>query len=157
EMLRAVADSNAPGAPTPPPIVAFLAAHPKARAFVEAHKPIPTSFARQAFFAINAFAFTNAAGQIRFGRFRLRPEAGTALLTPEQAQQQPPDFLADRTTALLPVRFRVLVQLAEQGDAVDDATAVWPASRTEAEFGVLELTQRVDDTAPERRKIIFDP
>ena len=59
EFLRAAAASG-PGCPTPPPIVAFLAAHPAAKAFVEAPKPIPTSFARQAYFAITAFKFTNA-------------------------------------------------------------------------------------------------
>ena len=40
--------------------------------------PISASHARQAFFAITAFKFTNAGGQSRFGRFRLSPEAGTA-------------------------------------------------------------------------------
>ena len=56
-----------------------------------------------------------------------------------------------------PVVFRILVQLAEAGDNVTDATSVWPETRTEAEFGVLTLTERADELAPERRKIIFDP
>jgi catalase len=159
EFLRAAAASG-PGAPTPPPIVAFLAAHPAAKAFVEAPKPIPTSYARQAYFAVTAFKFTNADGQSRFGRFRLRPEAGTEFLTAEQAEKKTADFLGDELSERLargPVRFRVLVQLAEAGDAVADATSPWPETRTQAEFGVLTLTQRVDAQAPERRKIIFDP
>ena len=61
EFLRAVSASG-PGSAAPPPIVAFLAGHPAAKAFVEAPKPIPTSFARQPYFAITAFKFTNAAG-----------------------------------------------------------------------------------------------
>jgi catalase len=56
-----------------------------------------------------------------------------------------------------PVRFRVLVQLAESGDTVTDSTILWPESRPLAEFGTLVLTERVDELAPERRKIIFDP
>src|SRR5271154_1441108 len=44
EFLRAAAASG-PGSPTPPPIVAFLATHPAAKAFVEAPRPLPTSFA----------------------------------------------------------------------------------------------------------------
>ncbi len=75
EFIRAVASSG-PTAPTPPPSAAFLASHPSAKAFVEAPKPIPSSFARQAYFAVTAFKFTSADGQSRFGRFRLRPEAG---------------------------------------------------------------------------------
>jgi catalase len=159
EMLRAVAASG-PGAPNPPPIVSFLAKHPAAKAFVEAPKPIPTSFARQTFFGVNAFKFTNAQGQSRFGRFRIRPEAGIEHLAPEQLPKKTADFLAAELSARLakgPVKFRVQVQLAEPGDVVDDATAIWPETRTLADFGTLTITERVDELAPERRKIIFDP
>jgi catalase len=159
EFIRAAAASG-PGAPTPPPIVAFLATHPKARTFVEAAKPIPTSFARQAYFAITAFKFTSAAGQSRFGRFRLRPEAGADFLTAEQAQTKAGDFLSAELSERLargPVGFRVLVQLAEEGDDVTDSTTPWPETRPQVEFGTLALTERVDDLAPELRKIIFDP
>jgi catalase len=157
--LRAAAASG-PGAANPPPIAAFLAAHPAAKAFVEAPRAVPTSFARQAYFAVTAFRFTNAAGQSRFGRFRIVPEAGTEYLTAEQAAKKTTDFLAAELSERLargPVRFRVLVQLAEAGDEVADATAVWPEARTQVEFGTLALTERVDELAPERRKIIFDP
>jgi catalase len=159
EFLRAAAASG-PGGPTPPPIAAFLASHPAAKAFVEAPKPIPTSYARQAYFAITAFKFTNSVGQSRFGRFRLRPEAGTEFLTPEQAAGKTADFLAAEMSERLargPAEFRVLVQLSEDGDTVTDSTAVWPETRTVAEFGTLVLRDRVDELAPERRKIIFDP
>jgi catalase len=159
EFIRAAAASG-PGAPTPPPIVAFLATHPVAKAFVEAPKPIPTSFARQAYFAITAFKFTNAAGQSRFGRFRLRPEAGTAFLTPEQVAAKPTDFLAAEMSERLasgPARFRVLVQLADAGDVATDSSVKWPESREMVEFGALAITERVDELARERRKIIFDP
>jgi catalase len=159
EFLRAAA-ASAPGAPTPPPIVAFLAAHPAAKAFIEAPKPIPTSYARQAYFAITAFKFTSAAGQGRFGRFRIRPEAGTELLTPEQAAKKTADFLATEMSQRLakgPARFRVLVQLAEAGDVVTDSTVLWPETRQEVEFGTFAITERVDELAPEQRKIIFDP
>jgi catalase len=158
EFLRA-AIASGPGSAVPPPIVAFLESHPAAKAFV-APKPIPTSFARQVYFAITAFKFTNAGGESRFGRFRIRPEAGTEFLTPEQAQKKTSDFLAAEMSARLargPVVFRVLVQLAEPGDSVTDSTSIWPETRTEAEFGILTIKERVDELAPERWKIIFDP
>jgi catalase len=159
EFARAAAASG-PGAPTPPPIVAFLAAHPAAKAFVEAPKPIPASYARQAYFAVTAFQFTNAAGESRSGRFRLRPDAETEFLTPEQAQTRPADFLTAELTERLargPVGFHVLVQLAGAGDDVTDSTTVWPESRPQVDLGTLTLSARVDDQAPERWKIIFDP
>ena len=157
--FRAIAASG-PGAPAPPPIAAFLETHPAAKAFVEAPKPIPTSFARQAYFAVTAFQFTNADGVSRFGRFRVRPDAGTEFLTPDEAAEKTADFLAAELSERLakgPVRFHVLVQLAGDGDEVADATAVWPETREEVEFGTLTLTERVDELAPEMRKMIFDP
>jgi catalase len=154
------ASASGPGAPAPPPIVAFLASHPAAKAFVEAPKPIPVSFARQPYFAINAFKFTSADGRSRFGRFRLVPEAGAEFLTPEQAKNKTTDFLAAEMSERLttgPVVFRVLVQMAEDGDEVTDSTAIWPEARQLVDFGTITLTERVDELAPERRKIIFDP
>jgi catalase len=159
EFIRAAAASG-PGSTTPPPIAAFLAAHPAAKAFVEAPKPLPSSYARQEYFAVTAFKFTNSAGQSRFGRFRLRPEAGTEFLTPQQAMKKTADYLAAELTERLakePVGFRVLVQLAEAGDDVADATALWPETRAEAEFGTIVIRERADELAPEQRKIIFDP
>ena len=159
EFLRAVAASGPDAAP-PPPIVAFLGSHPTAKTFVEAPKPIPVSFARQAFFAVTAFKFTNAAGATRFGRFRLWPEAGTSFLTADQAAAKTIDFLATEMSERLaagPATLRILVQLAEAGDRVADATAVWPEDRPTVEFGTLTIRERVDELAPERRKIIFDP
>ena len=56
-----------------------------------------------------------------------------------------------------PAQFRLLVQLAEAGDDVTDATTPWPETRPEVEFGTVAISERVDELAPERRKIIFDP
>src|SRR6266853_6840129 len=82
EFLRAAA---AFGTGRPEAIGTFLAAHRNAKRFVESPKPIPTSFAREAFFAVTAFTFTNADGVSRHGRFRIRPEAGTEYLSNEDA------------------------------------------------------------------------
>ena len=159
EFLRAVAASG-PDAPTPPPVAQFLATHPLTRKFVEAPKPIPSSFARQAFFAVTAFKFTNAEGASQFGRFRLVPDAGTEFLSAEQAATKTTDFLVAELSERLTkgaVTFRVVVQLAQDGDEVTDATAVWPESREQVPFGTLTITERVDELDPEMRKVIFDP
>src|SRR5262245_16323232 len=58
ELNRAVLASG-PEAAKPTPIEVFLSTHPKALAFVQPPKPIPTSFARDAFVALTAFRFTN--------------------------------------------------------------------------------------------------
>jgi catalase len=157
EFLRAAA---AAGAGRPEAIGAFLAKHPNAKRFVEAPKPIPTSFAREAFFAVMAFKFTNADGLSRHGRFRIRPQEGTEYLANEEAARKSPNFLVDEIGPRLAkgsVRLGVYVQIAEAGDDVTNASVTWPDSRVEIPFGTITLTARVDDQEPERRKIIFDP
>src|SRR5205085_2749907 len=92
EFLRAAA---AFGAGRPEALGAFLAAHPHAQRFIDTPKPIPTSFAREAYFAVTSFKFTNADGVSRHGRFRIRPEAGTEYLTSKDAAAKSPDFPID--------------------------------------------------------------
>ena len=160
EFLEFLRGAAAFGAGKPEALGAFLATHPNAKRFIEAPKPIPTSFAREAFFAVTAFKFTSAQGVSRHGRFRIRPEAGTEYLTDEQAARKPANFLFDEIGPRLaqgPVRLGVFVQTAGPGDDVADASVPWPDGREEVPFGKLTLTARVDDQEPERRKIIFDP
>jgi catalase len=157
EFIRAAA---AAGAGRPEAIGAFLASHPNAKKFIETPKPIPTSFTREAFFAVTSFKFTNADGVSRHGRFRIRPEAGTEYLPNEQVAAKSTNFLFDEIgprLAKAPAKLNVFVQLAERGDDVTNASVAWPESRTEVPFGTITLTARVDEQEPERRKIIFDP
>ena len=81
--------------------MAFFEAHPGVKAFVETPKPIPTSYARQAYFAITAFKFINAAGESRSADPTSGPAEGTEFLTPEQAQKKTSDFLAAEMSARL--------------------------------------------------------
>ena len=160
EFLAFVRAAAAFGAGQPEALGAFLAAHPNAKRFVETPKPVPTSFAREAFFAVTSFKFTNAAGASRHGRFRIRPEAGTEHLSNAEAATRSENFLFDELDQRLagePVRLGVFVQLAGPGDDVTDASVTWPAGREEVPFGTVTVTARVDDQEPERKKMIFDP
>ena len=96
----------------------------------------------------------------RQGRFRIRPEAGTEYLSDAAAAAKSENFLFDEIGPRLakePVRLGVFVQMAGPGDDVADASVTWPDNRTDIGFGTITLTARVDDQAPDRRKIIFDP
>src|SRR5882762_10278321 len=109
ELVRAV---TAFAAGRPEALESFLAAHPNAKRFVEAPKPIPTSFAREAFFAVTSFKFINAAGVSRHGRFRIRPEAGTEYLPDKEAVAKPENFLFDEIGQRLakgPIKLGVFV------------------------------------------------
>jgi catalase len=68
EFLRA-AGASGPSAPKPTPIESFLGAHPAALRFVQAPKPFPSSFARESFYAVNAYKFTNSSGVTQYGRY----------------------------------------------------------------------------------------
>jgi catalase len=161
EFLEFLRGAAAAAKGDPAKIGAFLAAHPRARAFVEARKPAPSSFARAAYFAITAFRFTDGQGNARHGRFRLHPEAGTDFLEADAAAARSANFLFDEIAGRVaqgPVRFRVAVQLAEAGDDVADASVTWPAAdRREVTFGTVSLTALADRDDPEVRKVIFDP
>ncbi len=157
--LRAVVESK-PGAPKPTPLEKFLASHPKAMKVVTAPKPTPASFATEPYFGVNAFEFTNREGKARFGRYQLRPESGSKFLTAQEAASKPPNFLIDEIGERLargPVRFRLVVQLAAEGDKVDDATEVWPDDRPTVELGVLSITGKVTDNDAAQRALAFDP
>jgi catalase len=159
EFLRAVASSG-PGLPSPTPIEKFLGAHPAALAFVQAPKPAPSSFAREAFFGVTAMCFTNHAGVRRYGRYRIVPLSGIDHLDDAAAQGKGANFLFDelaKRIAAGPVAFRILAQLANDGDMVDDATVHWPEQRTLVDLGALTLTDPVKDDAQEQQHIIFDP
>ncbi len=159
ELLRA-ASASGPDVPSPKPVESFLGSHPGALAFVQTPKPFPSSLARQTYYAVTAFAFTNAAGQKKFGRYRITPEAGNDFLSDDQAAKLPPDYhfdeIAERAGKGL-VRFQIKVQVAAPGDVTDDATVHWPESRELVDFGSLELNAVMPDSLVQQKHIIFDP
>jgi catalase len=161
EFLRAVAASDpSKPSPSPTPIEAFLAAHPKALAFVQAPKPAPSSFARDSYFGVTAMRFTNRDGVSRYGRYRLVPEAGNDHLPDAVAAARSNNFLFDELAERIakgPVTFRILVQLANDGDTVDDATVHWPEERPVLDLGAVALTEPAPDNGHEQQHIIFDP
>lgn len=159
EFLRAVAASD-PSKPSPSPIEAFLGTHPAALAFVQTPKPSPSSFARESYFGVTAFRFTNKDGVSRYGRYRIIPDAGVEHLDDTTAKSKAANFLFDELTQRIaagPISFQILVQVANDNDVVDDATIHWPEDRLLVQFGNVVLTALVSDNSPEQKKIIFDP
>ena len=159
EFLTALIATD-PAGPHPNAIEQFLAAHPAALTFVQTPKPIPTSFAKESFYAVSAFKFTNADGMSRYGRYRVLPVAGNEYLDEAGAAAQSPDFLFEEIkerVAKQPVRFRIVVQSAEDGDITDDATVRWPEDRALLTFGEISLTEITPNNATEQQHIIFDP
>ncbi len=159
EFLKAAAASG-PDTPSPKPVEMFLGAHPAALAFVQAPKPFPKSLAQEAYFGVTAFAFSNASGEKKLGRYRILPEQGTEFFADADAAGLAPNYHYDELLARVaggPIRFKILVQVASPQDITDDATVHWPESRELAELGTLELTDAAADNAAQQKQIIFDP
>jgi catalase len=159
EFLRALYASQK-SVQKPSPVELFLSAHPAALEFVQVPKPFPVSFAKESFFAINAYKFVNKDGLERVGRYRIRPDGPAEYLDKAAAAAKSPDFLFDdirQRVSKAPVKMQIVVQLAGEGDVVDDSTVHWPKDRPEISFGTLELTGVAQNNAEEQRHIIFDP
>lgn len=159
EFLRAVA-ATGPSVPSPTPVEAFLGSHPAALAFVQAPKPSPASFAREKFFGVTAMRFTNQQGVSRYGRYRIVPEAGTEYLDEAATAGKDANYLFDELAGRVgagPISFQIAVQVANEGDVIDDATVHWPEDRPLHPFGKFVLTALVPNSGPEHKKIIFDP
>jgi catalase len=159
EFLEAVARST-PEVTSPKPIEQFLGSHPAALAFVQTPKPFPSSLARETYFGVTAFGFTNADGKTKFGRYRLLPEQGSDYLPNEEISGLSTNYHFDEITERVakgPIRFNVAVQVADASDKTDDATVHWPEDRELFELGALELTALVPDSLAQQKNIIFDP
>jgi catalase len=159
EFLKAAATSG-PEVPSPKPIENFLASHPAALRFVQTPKPFPSSLARDTYFAVTAFHFTNAQGESRYGRYRIMPEAGNDYLTEVKLPNVRENFHYEELEHRVkqsPIRFKIFVQIAAPGDITDDATIHWPEDRELIEFGTIELTNVLPDSLAQQKHIIFDP
>src|SRR2546428_1034304 len=158
DFLLAIGASG-PDAPKPTALDKFLSSHPTAKAFVEAPKPPPVSYATLAYFGINTFKFTNAKGVATFGRYQLSPVAGEQFLTKEQVSKMGPDYLSDEIGDRVrrgPVKFKFMLQVAEKGDKIDDPSIAWPDSRKTVELGTIAITKATTESHT-ADKLLFLP
>ena len=137
----------------------FLARHPEAlpslRHGLPALKP-PASYATRRYFAIHAYRWIDAGGAERFVRYTWLPEAGTENLSVADAKKRGRDYLQEEIAERLaagPARFTLQLQVAGEGDKVDDPTSVWPDERETVDAGTLELTATKEVEEP----VVFDP
>ena len=161
EFLRAAGASDpSKNPPSPSPIEVFLSKHPETAAFMQTPKPAPSSFARERYFGVTAFSFTNGDGVQRYGRYFIVPEAGVEHVDDATTASKPDNFLLEELRQRLrsqPVRFEIQVQVAEPGDVVNDPTVRWPEERQKIPFGTVTLSELHPEDEAEQKHIIFDP
>jgi catalase len=91
---------------------------------------------------------------------RERSVAGNDYLNDAGSAAKGANFLMDeiqQRVAKDPVKFRIVVQLAEDGDVTDDTTVRWPETRPQITFGEIALNTVAPNAAAEQQQIIFDP
>ena len=159
QLLLALSASG-PGAAAPTPLDGFLADHPIAKTFLTTQKPAPESYATNAYFGVNAFEFTNAAGETAFVRYRFVPQAGERYLDPAASAGKAPDFLqaeiAERV-ASGPILFDWYAQVAGQGDDIDDPSIAWPEDRALVKLGTIAIDAIAPDQPTIDQSLLFIP
>ncbi|MEG9433578.1 catalase [Terriglobus sp. ADX1] len=104
--------------------------------------PAALSLAQTEFHALHAFRFVSAANEMQYGRYHWEPVAGVASQTSEELLALPQNYLFEELEERLrnaPVGFDLVLELAGEGDPIDDPNAPWAAGRPRVTLGRLEL------------------
>jgi catalase len=141
----------------------FLLTHPGVLPALRANAPSlkpPTSYATCVYYGIHAFKWVDADGGQRHVRYTWMPEADEPPLSSEDAKARGRDYLQEEIRERLergPARFTLELQIAAEGDEVDDPTAVWPDDRERVAAGTLELTGLETGRETGGDVLVFDP
>ncbi len=158
-LLQAISQSG-PGAAKPTPIEQFMGTHPVALKWATTSRPAPESFGTLAYYGVNAFKFTDAAGRSAYARYQILPVAGEHALPEATLKKAGANYLMEELPARIakaPVSFRLMAQVAEPGDPVNDGSIVWPASRKLIELGTISLTGTAANQVAEQKALLFNP
>ena len=154
----ALVEANAAGPSRAWKFPFFLARHPEAIQSLR-NLPVlkpPPSFAVLSYYAIHAFRWLDADGGQSFVRYTLVPEQELAGISQSEAKSRGRDYLHEEIAQRLangPVRYRVEVQVAGDGDDPDDPVKQWPDDRRRFSAGTIELIE----TTEEEGLVVFDP
>src|SRR5215467_3252785 len=138
EEVLAFTEAHAPDPATGEPdlakLRAFGAKHPNGGRFLQMvqMQPALVSIAQISYRPLHTYRFVNSDGVGRWARYHWEPEAGIATQPMEELAKQPHDYLYDEFEQRLqrgPVAFRLELELGQEGDPVDDPSAMWPPGR----------------------------
>ena len=156
ELLEASKSKN------PDAMKGFVSAHPEFAAFGEwaTKAPWTASYAEVTFNSLNAFIFTDAAGNRNAVRWSLRPEAQPVAISAEDFAKLGPNHLEEDITERVsktPQRWTLVLTVADPSDPTSDPTKAWPAERRTVEAGTLVVEKIEPEADGPCRDINFDP
>jgi phospholipase C len=117
----------------------------------------PVSYARAAYHALHTFKLIAADGALTFGRFDWEPVAGVAPFLEKGVHNQ---FLHQELRERLkrgPIRFVLRMNVAGQGDDINDPTKVWDTTRLRVVMGELWITDLAADNGAGSERLSFNP
>jgi catalase len=121
---------------------------------------VPVSYGSLPYYGVNTFKFTDVRGKVSYGRYQFLPVAGAHYLSDSQAAKEAPDFLSQEIRERVKrgsVKFKLVIQVAAQGDKLDDPSIAWPDSRPAVDLGTISITKAVADNVAEQKKLLFMP
>ena len=145
--------------PDPAKGAAFVASHPdtaRALGIIKSHAP-SSGFDNAAYYGLNAFRFVDAEGATSYVRWTLAP---VQPYVAGDAASQDKNFLFDGLIASIrqqPLRWHLIMTVAQPGDPTDNATIPWPDGREQVDVGTLTLDSVESEETSPARDINFDP
>jgi catalase len=139
---------------------AFMKTHPEAARFdqwLRDHPPA-SGFDNAAYYSVTAFRLIDRDGHTLNVRWRVEPDDAYAPLA--DAQKHDADFLERGLAERLrqgPIRWHMVITLAQPGDVTNDATRQWPANRPQIDAGTLVVQREEAQIDGPCRDISFDP
>ncbi|AIO43921.1 catalase family peroxidase [Burkholderia cenocepacia] len=159
DLLIAIGTSSA-NTPKPTPLDSYLESHPTAKAFLTAPKPFPASYATLPYFGVNTFRFIDAKGVVTYGRYQFLPVDGEHYLSDAEAAKTSPNYLQSEIRERVshgPIRLRMVLQVAQSGDRLDDPSVTWSANHRTVELGTISITKVVADSPAAEHRLLFQP
>jgi catalase len=151
--LRAATDPEA-GTKVPE----FLGRHPETVIFLQDPKPSPVSFATQHYFGVNAFKFISSEGKQTFVRYRVEPVLGVQTLSDDETKDKGKDYLFEELAERIGAgsfEFKLLAQVADEGDVTDNCLVLWPEERKLVELGTVKVEgiEDVEESLKDQKKV----
>ena len=155
--FSAAGASKDPGA-----VKQYIAAHPAILPFLGWAKTHgrTESWAENQFNSLNSFLLVDSSGAKHAVRWSFIPAAKEVILTPDELAKRSPNFLSDEITqrvAAGPLRWDLVITIANPGDPTSDPTRAWPADRQTVDVGTLIVRQIEPEVDGPCRDINYDP
>lgn len=161
QQLQALQPDPATGKPNFDKLKAFFAAHPESAQFNQWKQSyVPTtSFATEQYHGTNAFYLINAQGQRQAVRWAAVPQSEAQAMPGDISSSDPDALQLDIAQRVQnePVRFDLMVTLADASDDETNPTVTWPAERITINAGTVVIRSVSAQKGGACESINFDP